>query len=69
MEDSTLSGLMEREHHEVDDAIEEFVQGLREGHLRHDDLARATDLLKRHIYIEEALIFPTLRAKGMLPPA
>lgn len=68
MDDTTLSALMEREHHEVDDAIEDFAQGLRERDLRHKDLRRATDLLQRHIYIEEALIFPTLRAKGLLAP-
>lgn len=68
MDDSTLTALMEREHHEVDEAIADFVQGLREGDVRHDDLGRATSLLQRHIYIEEALIFPPLRAKGMLAP-
>jgi hemerythrin-like domain-containing protein len=68
MDDSTLTALMEREHHEVDDAIERFVQGLRERAVRHKDLQHATELLQRHIYIEEALIFPPLRAKGMLAP-
>ncbi|MDN5794954.1 MAG: hemerythrin domain-containing protein [Intrasporangium sp.] len=63
-----MSALMEREHHEIDQAIEHFVAGLSEGKLRHKDLARAGDLLKRHIYVEEELIFPTLRAKGMLAP-
>jgi hemerythrin-like domain-containing protein len=68
MDDTSLTALMEREHHDVDEAIEDFVQGLRERHVRHEDLRRATDLLQRHIYIEEALIFPPLRAKGMLAP-
>ncbi|EWT05893.1 hemerythrin [Intrasporangium chromatireducens Q5-1] len=68
MDDSTLTALMEREHHEVDEAIADFVQGLREGDVRHADLGRATSLLQRHIYIEEAFIFPPLRAKGMLAP-
>jgi DUF438 domain-containing protein len=68
MDDSTLTALMEREHHEVDAAIEDFVQGIRERAVRHKDLQRATELLQRYIYIEEALIFPHLRAKGMLAP-
>ncbi|WP_347354827.1 hemerythrin domain-containing protein [Intrasporangium sp.] len=63
-----MSALMEHEHHEIDKIIEHFVAGLGEGKLRHKDLARANDLLKRHIYVEEELIFPALRAKGMLAP-
>ncbi len=68
MSDTSVSALMEREHHEIDEAIERFVTGLGEDQVLHKDLDRASDLLKRHIYVEEALIFPALRAKGMLPP-
>lgn len=68
MDQPSLTALMEHEHHAVDDAIEHFVQGLRERDVRHKDLHRASDLLRRHIYIEEELIFPALRTKGMLAP-
>ena len=68
MDDTTLTALMEQEHHEVDRAIERFVEGLRQREVRHKDLDHAADLLKRHIYIEEALMFPPLRASGLLAP-
>lgn len=68
MDDTTLTALMEKEHREIDKAIEHFVEGLAKNEVRHKDLDRADDLLKRHIYIEEALMFPSLRRTGMLAP-
>ncbi|HEY9495873.1 MAG TPA: hemerythrin domain-containing protein, partial [Intrasporangium sp.] len=54
--------------HEIDADIETFLEGLAVGETRTDELTRATDALRRHIYLEEEFLFPPLRAAGMLPP-
>ncbi len=66
--DEQLSVLLEREHHEIDAGVEAFLEGLSLGETRTEDLTRAVDALRRHIYLEEAFLFPPLRAAGMLPP-
>jgi hypothetical protein len=64
----SLTEALEREHHEIDAGIESFVEGLSLGETRTGELTRATDALRRHIYLEEEFLFPPLRAAGMLPP-
>lgn len=66
--DDTLTAALEREHHEIDAGLESFVAGLDEGQIRHEELARAADALRRHIYLEEEFLFPPLRAAGLIPP-
>ena len=66
--DESLSDVLEREHHEIDAGIEAFVAGLSLGETRAQELARASEALRRHIYLEENFLFPPLRAAGMLPP-
>ncbi len=66
--DETLTAVLEREHQEIDAGLESFVEGLDAGELRHEELERAADALRRHIYLEEELLFPPLRAAGMLAP-
>jgi iron-sulfur cluster repair protein YtfE (RIC family) len=63
-----LSVLLEREHHEIDAGVEAFLEGLSHGETRTEDLTRAVDALRRHIYLEEEFLFPPLRAAGVLPP-
>jgi len=66
--DERLSVLLEREHHEIDAGVEAFLEGLSLGETRTEDLTRAAEALRRHIYLEEEFLFPPLRAAGMLPP-
>lgn len=65
---TTLSALLEQEHHEIDAGVEAFVDGLTRGELPTAELGRAVDALRRHIYLEEAFLFPPLRAAGLLAP-
>lgn len=62
-----LKPSLEREHHQIDGELEEF--------LRHPDrpdgvaaLSRAATALREHIYLEETHLFPPLRASGLMAP-
>jgi iron-sulfur cluster repair protein YtfE (RIC family) len=65
---TSLSTLLEQEHHEIDAGIEAFVRGVDAGGARGRDLSRAVAALRRHIYLEEEFLFPPLRSAGMLAP-
>jgi hemerythrin-like domain-containing protein len=65
---STLSAALEQEHHEIDAGIEEYMAGVSGGQASAEPLVRAMSALRRHIYLEEEFVFPTLRAAGMVPP-
>ncbi|MDI6912071.1 hemerythrin domain-containing protein [Nocardioides sp.] len=67
-ETPSIAALLEAEHHEIDDGIETFLEGLARGELPLPQLARAGAALRRHIYLEEEFLFPPLRAAGMLAP-
>ncbi len=73
----TLSAALEREHHEIDGGIEEYVAGLGPssryarsgtGDVDPAPLLRAMAALRRHIYLEEEFIFPPLKDAGMMMP-
>ncbi|MFC0865361.1 hemerythrin domain-containing protein [Sphaerimonospora cavernae] len=68
MESGTLSSALEREHREIDEGIETFVEGLAEGGEDTTPLKRAMEGLRRHIYLEEEFLFPPLREAGMMAP-
>lgn len=68
MSDKTLAGALEEEHRYIDDGIAAFVAGLESGDLPADRLEAALQCLRRHIYLEEDLLFPPLRAAGMMAP-
>ncbi|RAV18224.1 hemerythrin domain-containing protein [Mycolicibacterium sp. GF69] len=59
---------LEREHLEIDGAIETFVEELAGGSLRSDALSAALETLRRHIYLEECMLFPPIREAGMVMP-
>lgn len=63
-----LDVALEREHHEIDRAIETFVEGLPDGSARPDLLIAALETLRRHIYLEESMLFPPIREAGMTMP-
>lgn len=60
---SSLSAILEREHHEIDAGIEAFVADGDPAALR-----AALEALRRHIYLEEVLLFPPLRVGGLMMP-
>ena len=66
--DKSLSAVLVHEHHEIDAGIEAFLAGLSLGETRMQELTRAVEALRRHIYLEEVFLFPPLRAAGMIPP-
>jgi regulator of cell morphogenesis and NO signaling len=67
METDSVASALEREHQEVDAAIEAFTGGPQDDQGR-ADLSRALSVLRRHIYIEEEFLFPALREAGLDGP-
>jgi regulator of cell morphogenesis and NO signaling len=63
-----LRDVLERDHREVDSAVERYADGSASGADARPALQQAVDDLRRHIYVEEELLFPSLRAAGMLGP-
>jgi hemerythrin-like domain-containing protein len=66
--DDTLAAALEREHREIDEGLATFAEGLAGGERRVEPLLGAMQALRRHIYLEEELLFPSLRAAGMMAP-
>ena len=62
----SLAAALEREHHEIDEGIEEFASGSPPGD--RGPLTRAIRALRRHIYLEEEFLFPPLRDAGLMAP-
>lgn len=66
MGEGTLAAALEREHHEIDQAVEAYLAALEEGHDGTQHLRDAILALRRHIYLEEAFLFPPLRSAGFV---
>jgi iron-sulfur cluster repair protein YtfE (RIC family) len=64
----TLSAALEREHRDIDAGIETFLEKLDSGSMQPESLTAALEALRRHIYLEEAILFPPLREGGMVMP-
>lgn len=60
----SLAALLEREHRAIDEDIAAFASA----DAGTEALHRATEVLRRHIYLEEELLFPSLRAAGLVMP-
>lgn len=63
-----LSAALEREHREIDGGIEAFTAGATNGDYDDAALLHALSALRRHIYLEEAFLFPPLRDAGLMMP-
>ncbi|HLI31634.1 MAG TPA: hemerythrin domain-containing protein [Solirubrobacteraceae bacterium] len=63
----SLQAALEREHREIDSGIEAFVESLAAGAPRAGELQRAIAALRRHIYLEEELLFPGLAGELAIP--
>jgi iron-sulfur cluster repair protein YtfE (RIC family) len=64
MEIRSLAAVLEGEHREIDAGIEAFMAGDGE----REPLVRAVRALRRHIYLEEEVLFPALHAAGLTAP-
>jgi len=64
----TLASALESEHREIDEGIEAFLAAQAQGLRATEPLTRAMAALRRHIFIEEELLFPPLREAGMVAP-
>lgn len=70
-EGPSLADALTREHHEIDAGIETFIaQSRTEAPVR--DWARplleAMTALRRHIYLEESIVFPRIRSGALMMP-
>ena len=68
MPDLPLSVELAREHREIDNRIQTFIEKLVCGSVRHELLTETLAALRRHIYLEEVFLFPPLRAAGLEMP-
>jgi len=68
MSTGSLADALTREHREIDKGIEQFVEALDRGKVEVDPLLGSIEALRRHIYLEEAFLFPPLRQIGLTMP-
>jgi hemerythrin-like domain-containing protein len=59
----SLAAALERDHREIDEGIAAFEQAGDRA-----SLARAIGALRRHIYLEEEVLFPPLHEAGLVAP-
>lgn len=62
---TTLAEALEKEHEDIDAGIAAFRSGLGGGTPPVDTMMRALAAHRRHIYLEETLLFPPLRSGGL----
>jgi iron-sulfur cluster repair protein YtfE (RIC family) len=62
---ATLAEALEKEHQDIDAGIAAFTTGLAGGEPPVDTMTAALAAHRRHIYLEEAMLFPPLRAGGL----
>lgn len=67
-EELSLAAAFTREHHQIDDGIEEYLRSEEDFPQRTVPLLRAMESLRRHIYLEEEIVFPHLPAGPLLMP-
>lgn len=68
MNAESLQLMLVSEHRAIDAAIEPLVEGGAVSAERRKALVHAVEVLRRHIYAEEEMLFPQLRAAGMVGP-
>jgi len=67
--EGSLGAALEREHHEIDAGIEAYAASLSRATPDIAALAGAIRALRRHIYLEEEVLFPSLTGEPSLPMA
>jgi regulator of cell morphogenesis and NO signaling len=66
MPNGLLSVVLQREHHEIDSAVAAFIEKLDGRCVQPEPLSAALEALRRHIYLEETILFPPIREAGMI---
>ncbi len=66
--DPALSVALKREHQQVDHDLTVFLSGLKCGWIDAEKLNTALEALRRHVYLEERILFPCIRQGGMAMP-
>jgi iron-sulfur cluster repair protein YtfE (RIC family) len=64
----TLASALEREHREIDQALESYLASPDDHAGRVESLIQTMTALRRHIYLEEEFLFPPLRDAGFVAP-
>jgi len=64
----TLAEALTKEHTDIDAGIEAFLAGQAAGQPSTDGMLAVIAAQRRHIYLEEAILFPPLRKAGMFAP-
>lgn len=65
---TTAGEALEADHRAIDDHFAGFASAAANGTLERDHLAEAVRALRLHIWVEEDLFFPPLRAAGVVGP-
>ncbi|CBT75208.1 hemerythrin domain-containing protein [Glutamicibacter arilaitensis] len=64
-----LAQAFTREHHQIDEGIENYIANAgADPHARAQSLLSGIDALRRHIYLEEAIVFPHLPQDTLMMP-
>jgi hemerythrin-like domain-containing protein len=63
-----LSAALERDHRKIDALIAQFTGDASGGSSARAALGQGMHGLRRHIYLEEEMLFPPLRAAGLMGP-
>lgn len=64
----SLAAALTREHHQIDAAIEQYLASVGTPPRRAVPLLQAMESLRRHIYLEEEILFPRLPAGPLMMP-
>ncbi|MEB2310947.1 MAG: hemerythrin domain-containing protein [Sorangiineae bacterium] len=60
-----LYDALTREHRAIDEGLQATLGSIEQGAPDYEPLRRALEVLRRHLYIEEAMLFPPLQTGGM----
>lgn len=64
----TVGQQLEHDHHRIDEGFATFAQSLGAAVIDRAAFDDAASALRHHIYVEESLHFPVMRASGLLAP-
>lgn len=68
MPEQALSAALQHEHQQIDAGIATVLEQLDRGRVAAETLGATLDFLRRHIYLEERILFPPIRHGGLMMP-
>jgi hemerythrin superfamily protein len=60
MEDENVEYFMTKDHQDTNEILDTVLKDSIKGVVDRESIAKVTEMLRRHIYIEEEILFPTL---------